>query len=194
MKDEELSGLSARGQSEGNATTDNRRGNEVKLIVDAENLWQGMKTLFPGSEFWDLLEKMLNLLRQLKREWLVQEAVSFHTYISGEEISWYKKEAWNEFERAGIEVHPVEAEVSEEKDQAKSRVDPAVKVEILETIQDVRFGHILLLSGDGDYFLRIKEAQTNNLVVTVAALERQFAQNLRRQADWIVFLEEYLLL
>ena len=164
-----------------------KRGNAVKVIIDGENLLHSLKTL--NREGVEIPEILTALKRFLKNDEKIGAAYYFETFRK-EDLQ--QQSLRKELKRNGVKVVFKPAKEIIGGMRRKSRTDPAIIVEIMETGHQPDYGVVVLFSGDSDFEDPLRAIKKRGRKAVVVSVEAHLSRELRTVADAIIPLENLI--
>lgn len=166
-----------------------KRRNQVKILIDGENLRRDLEAL--GREDTDILEVLRESTKALLRENEKSNIIFCDTYEKESEDRMEKEMLYIDLRNNSVEVRLIPPKFIVQEMKRKSRLDALVIVELLRTIEEIEYGRVILFAGDSDYEEPLKEIKRYNIVPMVIASQDSLAQELKRIATTF-YLEEFL--
>lgn len=159
------------------------------LFIDGANLYSASKALNTDLDFRKLVE-MYRAKGDLVR------ALYYTAVVEGEEFSPIKPLVdWLDYNGFTVVKKPVKRFTDAQgHTRTKGNMDIEIAVDMLELAP--RLDHVVLFSGDGDFRRLVQAVQAKGVKVTVVSTVKsqppQIADELRRQADLSVDLNDLL--
>jgi uncharacterized LabA/DUF88 family protein len=159
------------------------------LFIDGANLYAAAKALNTDLDFRKLVE-MYRAKGDLVR------ALYYTAVVEGEEFSPIKPLVdWLDYNGFTVVTKPVKRFTDAQgHTRTKGNMDIEIAVDMLELAP--RLDHAVLFSGDGDFRRLVQAVQAKGVKVTVVSTVKtqppQIADDLRRQADLFVDLNDLL--
>lgn len=159
------------------------------LFIDGANLYASAKALNTDLDFRKLVE-----LYRAKSD--LVRALYYTAVIEGEEFSPIKPLVdWLDYNGFSVVTKPVKRFTDAQgHSRTKGNMDIEIAVDMMELAP--RLDHIVLFSGDGDFRRVVQAVQAKGVKVTVVSTVKsqppQIADELRRQADAFVDLNDLL--
>ena len=164
------------------------KGKAVKVIVDGENLFHSLKELNRGdTEVSKLLASSKEILARGEE---IKEIYFFGTYREDDSSQNLFRKALKRNAGAKVIMKREKAIISGMT--WKSRVDPYIIVEIMETTWQPEYGKIILYSGDSDFEAPLRKVKERGIKSVVISSRSSFSRELRAAADQIIYLEDFL--
>ena len=159
------------------------------LFIDGANLYSAAKALNADLDFSKLLE-------MYRARSVLVRAHYYTAVIEGEEFSPIKPLVdWLDYNGFTVVTKPVKRFTDAQgHSRTKGNMDIEIAVDMLELAPHV--DHMVLFSGDGDFRRLVQAVQAKGVRVTVVSTMKsqppQIADELRRQADAFVELQDLL--
>ena len=159
------------------------------LFIDGANLYSAARALNADLDFSKLLETY-------RASGVLVRAHYYTAVIEGEEFSPIKPLVdWLDYNGFTVVTKPVKRFTDGEgRSRIKGNMDIEIAVDMLELAP--RLDHVVLFSGDGDFRRAVEAVRAKGVRVTVVSTMKsqppQIADELRRQADAFVELQDLL--
>ncbi|KQW83837.1 LabA-like NYN domain-containing protein [Brevundimonas sp. Root1279] len=161
----------------------------IALFIDGANLHSATKALNTDLDFRKLVE-------MYRAKGVLVRAYYYTAVIEGEEFSPVKPLVdWLDYNGFSVVTKPVKRFTDAQgHSRIKGNMDIEIAVDMLELAPHL--DHIVLFSGDGDFRRLVQAVQAKGVRVTVVSTVKsqppQIADELRRQADAFVDLQDLL--
>lgn len=159
------------------------------MFIDGANLYSAAKALNTDLDFKKLVE-------MYRASGVLVRAYYYTAVIEGEEFSPIKPLVdWLDYNGFTVVTKPVRRFTDAQgHSRTKGNMDIEIAVDMLELAP--RLDHVVLFSGDGDFRRLVQAIQAKGVRVTVVSTVKsqppQIADELRRQADAFVDLNDLL--
>ncbi|MDP1538766.1 MAG: NYN domain-containing protein [bacterium] len=164
------------------------KGRAVKVIVDGENLFHSLKELKRGDI--EVSELLASSKKILKRGEEIKEIYFFGTYREDDSSQDLFRKALKR--NAGVKVIMKREKAIISGMTWKSRVDPYIIVEIMETTWQPEYGKIILYSGDSDFEAPLRKVKERRIKSVVISARNNLSRELKAAADEVIYLEDFL--
>jgi len=164
------------------------KGKAVKVIVDGENLLHSLKNL--QKEEIDVSKIIASSKKLLKKGEGIREVYFYDTYREGDLNQAFLKKELKKNNNAKVIMKLEKAIISGMT--RKSRVDPYIIVEIMETTWQPEYGKIILYSGDSDFEAPLKKIKEWGIKSVVISSRSSLSRELKAVANQIIYLEDFL--
>lgn len=161
----------------------------IALFIDGANLHSATKALNADLDF----RKLVELYRAMG---VLVRAYYYTAVIEGEEFSPVKPLVdWLDYNGFSVVTKPVKRFTDAQgHSRMKGNMDIEIAVDMLELAPHL--DHVVLFSGDGDFRRLVQAVQAKGVRVTVVSTVKsqppQIADELRRQADAFMDLQDLL--
>ena len=161
----------------------------LALFIDGANLYSASKALNADLDFRRLVE-------MYRAQAVLVRAYYYTAVVEGEEFSPVKPLVdWLDYNGFTVVTKPVKRFTDAQgQSRIKGNMDIEIAVDMLELAPHL--DHIVLFSGDGDFRRLVQAVQAKGVRVTVVSTVKsqppQIADELRRQADGFVDLQDLL--
>lgn len=160
----------------------------VKVVVDGENLLHALKELKRGDiEVSKVLASSKDLLEANER---IKEIYFYDTYREGDLNQAFLRKELKKNTNAKVIIKLAKAIISGMT--RKSRIDPYIIVEIMETTWQPEYRKVILYSGDSDFEVPLKKIKKWGIKSVVISSKSSLSKELKTVADQVIYLEELL--
>lgn len=160
----------------------------VKVIVDGENLRHTLREL--KREEIEVSKILANSKEILKKGEEVKEIYFFDTYREDDSSQNLIRKSLKRETKAKVIMKREKAIISGMT--WKSRIDPFIIVEIMETTWQPEYGKIILFSGDGHFEAPLRKIKEWEIKSVVISFKSHLSRELMAVADQVIYLEDFL--